>query len=140
MEAWLDGEKVGDVKNGSVSEHKYAQRSDGDCRRAPRKAAPAEAPALGSRINARRRLELRGEANGVTVYDDFAHHPTAILHAFRRRCAVKRGRHRARIIAVLEPRSNTMKMGLCKDDPAVRARADEVFLLQPPHSVRGGSR
>ncbi|XPE61026.1 glutamate ligase domain-containing protein [Shigella flexneri] len=42
--------------------------------------APADAAnALGSFINARRRLELRGEANGVTVYDDFAHHPTAIL-------------------------------------------------------------
>ncbi len=41
---------------------------------------PADAAnALGSFINARRRLELRGEANGVTVYDDFAHHPTAIL-------------------------------------------------------------
>ncbi|EIC4485249.1 hypothetical protein LAA52_002064 [Salmonella enterica subsp. enterica serovar Dublin] len=95
--------------------------------------APAEAAsALGSFINARRRLELRGEANGVTVYDDFAHHPTAILATL----AALRGKvgGTARIIAVLEPRSNTMKMGLCKDDLAPSlGRADEVFLLQPPH-------
>ncbi|SUG35209.1 UDP-N-acetylmuramate:L-alanyl-gamma-D-glutamyl-meso-diaminopimelate ligase [Salmonella enterica subsp. arizonae] len=94
---------------------------------------PAEAAsALGSFINARRRLELRGEAHGVTVYDDFAHHPTAILATL----AALRGKvgGTARIIAVLEPRSNTMKMGLCKDDLAPSlGRADEVFLLQPPH-------
>lgn len=94
---------------------------------------PADAAtALGSFINARRRLELRGEANGVTVYDDFAHHPTAILATL----AALRGKvgGTARIIAVLEPRSNTMKMGLCKDDLAPSlGRADEVYLLQPPH-------
>ncbi|MFP1482726.1 glutamate ligase domain-containing protein [Escherichia coli] len=95
--------------------------------------APADAAnALGSFINARRRLELRGEANGVTVYDDFAHHPTAILATL----AALRGKvgGTARIIAVLEPRSNTMKMGICKDDLAPSlGRADEVFLLQPAH-------
>ena len=95
--------------------------------------APADAAnALGSPINARRRLELRGEANGVTVYDDFAHHPTAILATL----AALRGKvgGTARIIAVLEPRSNTMKMGICKDDLAPSlGRADEVFLLQPAH-------
>ena len=87
--------------------------------------APADAAnALGSFINARRRLELRGEANGVTVYDDFAHHPTAILATL----AALRGKvgGTARIIAVLEPRSNTMKMGICKDDLAPSlGRADE---------------
>ena len=91
-------------------------------------------------INARRRLELRGEANGVTVYDDFAHHPTAILATL----AALRGKvgGTARIIAVLEPRSNTMKMGICKDDLAPSlGRADEVFLLQPIFMVfeRGSS-
>ncbi len=71
---------------------------------------PADAAnALGSFINARRRLELRGEANGVTVYDDFAHHPTAILATLQ----ALRGKvgGTARILAVLEPRSNTMKNG-----------------------------
>lgn len=94
---------------------------------------PADAAdALGSFINARRRLELRGEAHGVTVYDDFAHHPTAILATL----AALRGKvgGTARILAVLEPRSNTMKMGICKDDLAPSlGRADEVFLLQPQH-------
>ncbi|KAA2017755.1 UDP-N-acetylmuramate:L-alanyl-gamma-D-glutamyl-meso-diaminopimelate ligase [Escherichia coli] len=76
--------------------------------------------------------KVGGEANGVTVYDDFAHHPTAILATL----AALRGKvgGTARIIAVLEPRSNTMKMGICKDDLAPSlGRADEVFLLQPAH-------
>lgn len=80
----------------------------------------------------RRRLELRGEANGVTVYDDFAHHPTAILATL----AALRGKvgGTARILAVLEPRSNTMKMGISKNDLAPSlGRADEVFLFQPHH-------
>ncbi|MEL5606301.1 Mur ligase domain-containing protein [Serratia nevei] len=94
---------------------------------------PADAcRALGDFINARRRLELRGEANGVTVYDDFAHHPTAILATL----AALRGKvgGTARILAVLEPRSNTMKMGISKNDLAPSlGRADEVFLFQPHH-------
>lgn len=88
--------------------------------------------ALGSFINARRRLELRGEAFGVSVYDDFAHHPTAILATL----AALRGKvgGTARILAVLEPRSNTMKMGISKNDLAPSlGRADEVFLFQPHH-------
>ena len=62
--------------------------------------------------NVRRRLEVRGVVNGVTVYDDFAHHPTAIATTL----AGLRGKvGNARILAVLEPRSNTMKMGVMKD-------------------------
>ena len=71
--------------------------------------APAQAiDALRSFSGVRRRLEVRGVAGGVTVYDDFAHHPTAIattLSGLRRRVGG------ARIVAVLEPRSNTMKLG-----------------------------
>ncbi len=66
------------------------------------------------------------------MYDDFAHHPTAILATLQ----ALRGKvgGTARILAVLEPRSNTMKMGVCKDDLAPSlGRADEVFLLQPQH-------
>ncbi len=75
--------------------------------------------------NVRRRMEVRGTVNGITVYDDFAHHPTAIrltLDGLRERVA------NARIIAVLEPRSNTMKLGMMKDalGPSL-ARADRVF-------------
>ncbi len=95
--------------------------------------APTDAAdALGSFVNALRRLELRGEAHGVKVYDDFAHHPTAILATLAALRSKVGGT--ARIIAVLEPRSNTMKMGVCKDDLAPSlGRADEVFLLQPQH-------
>jgi len=69
------------------------------------------ASALARFHNVRRRLELRGEAMGVCVYDDFAHHPTAIrttLDGLRRKVAT------ARILAVFEPRSNTMKLGAMK--------------------------
>jgi len=74
---------------------------------------PAQAVAtLSDFAGVRRRMELRGQARGVTVYDDFAHHPTAIratLEGLRQRVGG------ARIVAVLEPRSNTMKLGVMKD-------------------------
>ena len=78
------------------------------------------ARALASFENVRRRLELRGEAGGVQVYDDFAHHPTAIrttVNGLRRRVDATRasaGAARQRILAVFEPRSNTMKLGAMK--------------------------
>ncbi len=92
--------------------------------------APAEAIAsLGRFAGVRRRLEVRGEVNGITVFDDFAHHPTAIaatIDGLRRRVGG------ARIIAVLEPRSNTMRMGVHRDTlgPSL-AGADEVWLFAP---------
>ena len=69
------------------------------------------AAALGEFGNVRRRLELRGEAGGVKVYDDFAHHPTAIRTTLD---GLRRGVGPARILAVFEPRSNTMKLGEMK--------------------------
>jgi UDP-N-acetylmuramate: L-alanyl-gamma-D-glutamyl-meso-diaminopimelate ligase len=77
-----------------------------------------------------RRMQLRGEVKGVRVYDDFAHHPTAIsttVDGLRRRVG------RERIIAVLEPRSNTMKMGVHQKTlgPSLSG-ADEVWLYAPP--------
>jgi len=81
--------------------------------------------ALAAFKGVKRRLELRGTANGVAVYDDFAHHPTAIattIDGLRRRVGA------ARILAVLEPRSNTMKLGATKDAlPGSLAGADRVF-------------
>ncbi len=80
----------------------------------------AAAKALSQFQNVRRRLELRGEAAGVKVYDDFAHHPTAMrttLNGLRRKIdAQQSSAHgpRARILAVFEPRSNTMKLGAMK--------------------------
>ncbi len=75
--------------------------------------------------NVKRRLEVRGTVRGVTVYDDFAHHPTAIAATI----AALRGRvGSARILAVLEPRSNTMKLGTMKKTlPGSLAGADLVF-------------
>lgn len=75
--------------------------------------APAvAAQALGSFHNVKRRMELRGTVVGITVYDDFAHHPTAIrttLDGLRQRVGQQQ-----RILAVFEPRSNTMKLGTMK--------------------------
>ncbi|KAB2967300.1 UDP-N-acetylmuramate:L-alanyl-gamma-D-glutamyl-meso-diaminopimelate ligase [Zoogloea sp.] len=73
----------------------------------------------------KRRLELRGTVRGVAVYDDFAHHPTAITLTVE---GLRRQVGEARILAVLEPRSNTMKLGVMKDQlPASLAEADKVF-------------
>ena len=72
--------------------------------------------ALSRFINVKRRMEVRGCVRGVTVYDDFAHHPTAIattVSGLRRK--VGSG---GRILAVLEPRSNTMKLGTLKNQLA----------------------
>ncbi|HZM34569.1 MAG TPA: UDP-N-acetylmuramate:L-alanyl-gamma-D-glutamyl-meso-diaminopimelate ligase [Burkholderiales bacterium] len=89
---------------------------------------PAEAIAsLAEFSGVRRRMQLRGEARGVSVYDDFAHHPTAIrttLDGLRERVG------NARILAVLEPRSNTMKRGVMKDAlPASLAAADRIYVF-----------
>ncbi len=73
----------------------------------------------------RRRMELRGVAAGVAVYDDFAHHPTAIAATV---AGLRRKVGKARILAVLEPRSNTMKLGVMKDAiPGSLAEADRVY-------------
>ena len=89
----------------------------------------AAAAALGEFRGVKRRMEVRGEVAGITVYDDFAHHPTAVrttLDGLRRRVGA------ARIVAVLEPRSATMKRGVHRDELAGSlAGADRVWLYQP---------
>ncbi len=86
------------------------------------------AAALASFSNVRRRLELRGEAGGVKVYDDFAHHPTAMrttINGLRRKAGL------ARILAVFEPRTNTMKRGsMSALLPWALEEADLAFCLQ----------
>ena len=89
----------------------------------------AAAAALGEFRGVRRRMEVRGTVAGITVYDDFAHHPTAIrttLAGLRRRVGA------ARIVAVLEPRSNTMKRGVHREElgPSLDA-ADRVWFYRP---------
>ena len=81
--------------------------------------------ALSQFQNVKRRMEVKGCVRGVTVYDDFAHHPTAIATTI---AGLRQKVGGARIIAVLEPRSNTMKLGSMKAAlPASLAEADQVF-------------
>ena len=91
-------------------------------------APEAAAASLATFQNVRRRLELRGEAGGVKVYDDFAHHPTAMrstIDGLRRKVGLQR------ILAVFEPRSNTMKLGAMKEQlPWALEEADLSFCLQ----------
>ncbi|WP_225771536.1 UDP-N-acetylmuramate:L-alanyl-gamma-D-glutamyl-meso-diaminopimelate ligase [Pseudomonas sp. Marseille-Q5115] len=93
-------------------------------------------PALGiealSRFrNVKRRMEVVAQVKGITVYDDFAHHPTAIattLDGLRKRVGS------APIIAIVEPRSNSMKLGAHRDGlPASVAQADQVIWYAPPN-------
>ncbi|HYF44456.1 MAG TPA: UDP-N-acetylmuramate:L-alanyl-gamma-D-glutamyl-meso-diaminopimelate ligase [Ramlibacter sp.] len=90
-------------------------------------APEAAAQALASFRNVKRRMELRGTAGGVSVYDDFAHHPTAIrttVDGLRRKLGPAGGR----ILAVFEPRSNTMKLGTMKSQlPWSLEQADLAF-------------
>ncbi|MEO3693221.1 UDP-N-acetylmuramate:L-alanyl-gamma-D-glutamyl-meso-diaminopimelate ligase [Roseateles paludis] len=85
--------------------------------------------ALASFQNVRRRMELRGEVAGIKVYDDFAHHPTAIrttVDGLRRRIAAG-----DRVLAIFEPRSNTMKLGAMKAQlPWALEEADLSFCHQ----------
>ena len=75
--------------------------------------------------NVKRRMEVRGVERGVTVYDDFAHHPTAIATTV---AGLRRKVGNARIFAVIEPRSNTMKLGVMKDQlPGSLADCDRVY-------------
>lgn len=81
--------------------------------------------ALSAFQNVKRRMEVRGEVAGVTVYDDFAHHPTAITTTVG---GLRSKVGKARILAVLEPRSNTMKLGTMKEAlPESLKEADLVF-------------
>jgi len=88
--------------------------------------APATAvAALGRFKNVKRRMEIKGVVNDITVYDDFAHHPTAIATTL---AGLRHKVGKARILAVLEPRSNTMKLGTMKDAlPGALKDADLTF-------------
>ena len=84
--------------------------------------------ALGQFVNVKRRMEVKAVVNDITLYDDFAHHPTAIattVDGLRAKVGDER------ILAVLEPRSNTMKMGVHKDTLAASwSNADQVFIFE----------
>jgi len=88
------------------------------------------AQALAAFRGVKRRMEVRGVIRGITVYDDFAHHPTAIATTLR---GLRDSVMGARIVAVLEARSNTMKLGVHREHlaPAL-AWADRTWFLDPP--------
>ena len=100
-------------------------------------APDAATVALSGFQGVRRRLELKGAVRGVRVYDDFAHHPTAI----RETIAGLRQRNRdGRILAVFEPRSNTLKRGVLKEAlPGSFAGADRVYVYSAGLAWDAGS-
>ena len=125
------GDKVGSVDWELIGRHNQANALAALAAARHAGVPPAIAvEALAGFKNAKRRLELRGEVQGVRVYDDFAHHPTAIettLQGLRARVGD------ARIIAILEPRSNTMRLGIHADQLAEALQAaDRVFIYASP--------
>jgi UDP-N-acetylmuramate: L-alanyl-gamma-D-glutamyl-meso-diaminopimelate ligase len=93
--------------------------------------ASEAAKALESFQNVKRRMEVRGTVNGITLIDDFAHHPTAIrltLDGLRTQLNANPATRNARILAAFEPRSNTMKLGTMKQQlPWSLEAADLAF-------------
>jgi UDP-N-acetylmuramate: L-alanyl-gamma-D-glutamyl-meso-diaminopimelate ligase len=128
--------KIGRVDWGLIGEHNQ-MNALAAIAAAEHAGVPPEAAAasLAKFQNVRRRMELRGEVAGIKVYDDFAHHPTALrstLNGLRRKLDT-RGPNapHERILAVFEPRSNTMKLGTMKAQlPWALEEADLSFCLQ----------
>ncbi len=126
----LDGSEQGIVKWDSLGQHNVANalaaiaaaRHVG----VPVKHAIA---ALAEFKGVKRRMQLRGVVNNIRVYDDFAHHPTAISTTLD---GLRKNVGKQKITAILEPRSNTMRLGVHKEKLAASlAEADEVLLYQP---------
>ncbi len=131
IEFYLDDEPMGILRWSLCGQHN-AMNALAACVAAHHAGIPFEqaVEALTRFEGIKRRLELRGEVGGIRVYDDFAHHPTAIattLAGLRQRVGD------ARIVAVFEPRSNTMRQGVHRDTLAAAfADADQLLALQPP--------
>lgn len=130
FEVWFEGNRQAEVVWEQLGDHNVhnALAAIAAARHAGVPVAQAVA-ALAQFQGVKRRMEVRGEVAGITVYDDFAHHPTAIqttLSGLRDKIGA------ARILAVLEPRSNTMRLGVHRDSlaPALAA-ADRVWLFEP---------
>ena len=122
----LKGEPLGEVEWALLGEHNRMNALAAIAAARHAGVTPGQAIDSLTRFeNVRRRLEVRGVIGGVTVYDDFAHHPTAIATTI---AGLRRKVGEERILAVLEPRSNTMKLGVMKDRLAASlAGADRVF-------------
>ena len=122
----LDGAALGTVRWNLGGEHNRLNALAAIAAARHVGVTPAQAIDSLSRFESvKRRMEVRGVVDGVTVYDDFAHHPTAIATTV---AGLRRQAGGERILAVLEPRSNTMKLGAMKDAlPGSLADADLVY-------------
>ncbi len=132
FDVFLKGEKQGTVRWGLLGAHNRhnALAALGAARHA---GVPVGMgiEGLGEFVNVKRRMEIRGVVNEVTVYDDFAHHPTAIATTLE---GLRAKAGQTRILAVLEPRSNTMRLGVMKDQLADSLlSADVVFCYAAPN-------
>ncbi len=126
----FNGRPQGEVEWGLLGEHNQSNALAAIAAARHAGVAPAVAiEALSAFENVKRRLELRGTVNGVSVYDDFAHHPTAIKTTLAGlRSKIGQVPQAVRILAVLEPRSSTMKLGVLNDQLAASLTdADKVF-------------
>lgn len=126
FDVYLDGQRQGTVSWDLTGEHNHWNAIAAIAAARHTGVPPAQAiDSLSSFQNVKRRMEVRGVVNRITVIDDFAHHPTAIattVEGLRRKIGA------SRILAVLEPRSNTMKLGTMKDAlPGSLKAADLVF-------------
>ncbi len=131
FDVWEDDRRVGTVNWGLLGIHNVnnALAAIAAARHAGVEGAAA-CDALAQYRNVKRRLEHRATIDGITVYDDFAHHPTAIRHTLD---GLRRKVGKQRIIAILEPRSNTMRMGVHKASLAESLEsADMAILFEPP--------
>ncbi|WP_019934459.1 UDP-N-acetylmuramate:L-alanyl-gamma-D-glutamyl-meso-diaminopimelate ligase [Oceanimonas smirnovii] len=128
---WLDDERTGEVNWSCMGLHNVNNglMALAAARHAGVPVAEAIAALCGF-VSPKRRMEQKGEVNRIRVWDDFAHHPTAIATTLAGLCARSKG---GRVLAVLEPRSNTMKMGIHQQELANSLQqADATYLFQPP--------
>lgn len=126
FDVMYQGRNVGRVQWGLLGEHNRMNAVAAVAAACAAGVEPARAvQALAQFRSVKRRLELRGTARGIAVWDDFAHHPTAIATTI---AGLRDKVGNGRILAVLEPRSNTMKLGVMKERLAESLRsADQTF-------------
>jgi UDP-N-acetylmuramate: L-alanyl-gamma-D-glutamyl-meso-diaminopimelate ligase len=126
FDVFFNGERQGNVSWALMGEHNRSNALAVIAAARHVGVAPCIAiEALDEFKNVKRRMEVKGVVNNITVYDDFAHHPTAIATTV---AGLRAKIGQARILAVLEPRSNTMKLGVMKDAlPGSLRDADAVF-------------
>jgi UDP-N-acetylmuramate: L-alanyl-gamma-D-glutamyl-meso-diaminopimelate ligase len=129
FDIWLDGELQGQVNWSLLGEHNVSNAMAAVVAARHIGIAPSNAiKSLTKFEGVKRRMEVIGQIDGVTIYDDFAHHPTAIATTL---AGLRAKTGSGRIIAVLEPRSNTMQMGVHKDELCESATdADLVYWYQ----------